>query len=189
MSLAERFSRCVRQSDLRGRDQDAPGLDPIEDRAVGEQLARIHAGLPIGDATEAGSPREDGHDTAQLAEIGVPAGQTMLKRGVAGEKGGDRRRGGRGKDRGDPRLQAPAQDPIGRVGGQPVRAQTVDDQQQQIGRPRQLVGRQVTQARMIRPPAACLDEAAHQVEDTAALIVRSLHHQVSRSVCVTLKGR
>jgi hypothetical protein len=119
--------------------------------------------------------REHGHDAAELAKIGEPAGDGVLLRGIAREEGGDGGSGGGRKDRGHRADEVLRQRSFGGRTLEVVRAQAVDDQERDIGRRQQVASVQEAQWRIRRVPAACPQNRAHQVNDAAAVVIRTFH--------------
>jgi hypothetical protein len=141
----------------------------VEQRCQAEQVLRRDTGRAQGVATGADTEGQRCGDGTDLTEIHVPAGQAMLLRRQAGEKGGDGAgRGGR-KNRAQLALQMAAQRAV--VAEQKVEPEAVDHQQYHMPRGGQRLGRQGRQRRIGAGAAERSGDRAHQVDQAAALVI------------------
>ena len=85
-------------------DHDRAHRQLLEQRRRNVDLLRRHTAACERQHVAAAAERQRGGDAARFAEIGEPAGEAVLERRAAGVRSGDRRRGGRGKHRGDRRA-------------------------------------------------------------------------------------
>ena len=168
--------RPAREGDVEVRMDDVPWAhhvtgqgQTVEQRSEAEQLRRRDACLAQGMAAGADAEGQRGGDGANLAEIHVPAGQPMLLRGQAGQKGGDGARRGGGKDRGHLPPQVLPQGSV--AAEQIIVTQAIDHQQHQMAHPGQGFRRQRRQRRIGAAAAESGGDGTHEVDDAAAAVI------------------
>ena len=157
------------------RHHDRAPCQPIEQRRLDEQMLVRDAAQAERQVVAARAKRQRRGDTAGDAEVSEPAGETVLGRRGAGERGRDCGRGG-GRKHGADRSAPAARQVAGRpVRGEIVVAEAVHDPEHDVARAGELGGRQQFKRRVARLDVAGCGERSDQVDEAAAGIIGKCH--------------